>query len=97
MSLAIDVDLVERVLLADGWHFVVDGTFTIDSYEFEHWPPNADHHNDEPLMMHNEGKSGICASGFAFQTLDNENNFVIVAGPLTALLAVEMPPRTGDG
>ncbi len=34
MSLAIDVDNVSAVLLADGWHTVADQSFEIDAYEF---------------------------------------------------------------
>lgn len=34
MSLAIDVDKVTAVLLADGWHRVSDKSFAVDAYEF---------------------------------------------------------------
>jgi len=34
MSLAIDTDRVTAVLLADGWHDVVDKSFNLDAYEF---------------------------------------------------------------
>ena len=34
MSLAIDTDNVARVLLIDGWHGVVDNSFTLDAYEY---------------------------------------------------------------
>jgi hypothetical protein len=34
MSLAIEVDDITHVLLADGWHTVHDASFGIDSYEF---------------------------------------------------------------
>ena len=36
MSLAIDVDRVIQVLLADGWHEVLDDSFDLDAYEFIH-------------------------------------------------------------
>jgi hypothetical protein len=36
MSLAIDVDTVEMVLLADGWHEVAEASFDIDAYEYRH-------------------------------------------------------------
>ena len=36
MSLAIDVDRVEQVLLADGWHQVEGKSFALDAYEFIH-------------------------------------------------------------
>ena len=34
MSLAIDIDKVEAVLLADGWHYVKGKSFGIDTYDF---------------------------------------------------------------
>jgi hypothetical protein len=34
MSLAIEVDDITHVLLADGWHTVHDASFGIGSYEF---------------------------------------------------------------
>jgi hypothetical protein len=34
MSLAIDCDAVEAVLLVDGWHGVVNHSFAIVPYEF---------------------------------------------------------------
>ena len=36
--------------------------------------------------LHGGGQSGVCATGFAFQS-DEEN--MVIAGPLTAILAVE--------
>jgi len=34
MSLAIDIDRVTAVLLADGWHQVEEESFVLDSYEY---------------------------------------------------------------
>jgi hypothetical protein len=34
MSLAIDVDRVAAVLLADGWHTVSNDSFELDAYEY---------------------------------------------------------------
>ena len=36
MSLYVEIDDVKFVLLADGWHEVVDRSFEMDSYEFHH-------------------------------------------------------------
>jgi hypothetical protein len=36
MSLAIDVDIIEKVLLSDGWHKVADASFQADTYEYVH-------------------------------------------------------------
>jgi hypothetical protein len=83
VSLAIDIDNVDAVLLADGWHHVEDGSFVLDSYEYlggvrldyEHcgWP----------------------AIGFSFLEEREENAGAAfkgdkrrVSGPLTAILAV---------
>lgn len=73
MSLAIEVDEVAGVLLADGWHVVDDDSFDLDSYEFLH--------GEVPL--HLGGQSGICATGFAFKEGGD-----VVLGPLTSILAV---------
>ena len=46
MSLAIDVDDITHVLLADGWHEVHDASFGTDSYEFM-WREGTD---DSPML-----------------------------------------------
>jgi len=74
MSLAIDVDEVEAVLLADGWHVVIDDTFDLDAYEFKR----------DTSLVHGGGSNGVCATGFVFE--DDDGQFM--AGPLTAILAV---------
>lgn len=81
MSLAIEVDDVTAVLLADGWHTVANKSFALDSYEYV-W-------GADDQVMHGGGNSAICATGFTFTT---ENGSTMVAGPLTAVLAV----RIGD-
>jgi len=73
MSLAIDVDRVSHVLLSDGWHVVVDNSFSIDAYEFI----------SKQTSVHGGGQSGVCASGFTFKS--HEGNF---AGPLTSIIAI---------
>jgi hypothetical protein len=95
MSLGIDVDKVVRVLLADGWHDVHDNSFTLDSYEYLWWEggsgPRADR---DPMILHGGGRSGVCATGFAFTTLTTPDGAARrvkrrMSGPLTAILAVE--------
>lgn len=105
MSIAIDITRIEAVLLADGWHKVV-GKFDIDSYEYlwsgmgdmsledlEEKNRTRDYkveqHRD-PMIVHGGGESGVCASGFVFETEDGTQ----MAGPLTAVLAVRF--RRGD-
>lgn len=87
MSLAINVDAVSNVLLADGWHEVAFGdddvsSFLIDSYEFT--DPAL------PFPAHGGGDSGICAKGFEFLSprVTDTGSKIFVAGPLSAILAV---------
>lgn len=73
MSLAINTNDVAAVLLADGWHVVLDHSFDLDAYEFV-W---------EDQVVHPGGNSDVCATGFTFQTVGRR-----MFGPLTAILAV---------
>lgn len=88
MSLAIDVDRVTAVLLADGWHHVANQSFTLDSYEYLWYPTNTRRSDFE--ILHGGGQSGVCATGFAFQDTDGQTT----AGPLTAILAVRKDKTT---
>jgi hypothetical protein len=74
MSLAINTHKIRRVLLADGWHNVLEQSFTIDAYEFA----------EDGQTVHSGGQSSVCASGFAFKTETG-----VWSGPLTSVLAVE--------
>ena len=74
MSLAIEVDDVVAVLLADGWHTVYEDSFYLDSYEFL-WGEQ---------VLQGGGQSGICSNGFTFKSADRS----YLSGPLTAILAV---------
>lgn len=80
MSLYINAEQVTSVLLNDGWHEVKSGSFYLDSYEF------AEDHTAGGLLLHGGGNSGVCATGFSFDTA--ASNFRI-AGPLTAIHAVK--------
>ncbi|MGD9701985.1 MAG: hypothetical protein AB7Q42_04435 [Acidimicrobiia bacterium] len=91
MSLAIDVDTVSAVLLADGWHDVHDASFSLDSYEFV-WSGKSgvtvaqtekSNPDRDPILVHGGGQSGICATGFAMNTGRGW-----MYGPLTSVLAV---------
>lgn len=85
MSLAIDVDRVHRVLLADGWHTVDDWSFTLDAYEYL-WYANGP--GRDPIVLHGGGQVGVCATGFCFT--DEEGGRI--SGPLTAILAIREAP-----
>ncbi len=86
MSLAIDVDDVTAVLLADGWHQVADASFTLDSYEYL-WAAGGP--QDDPMILHGGGRNGICAIGFDFE----EKGSGRIAGPLSSILAVRYAGR----
>ncbi len=82
MSLYIDVDVVEQVLLIDGWHVVTEKSFAMDSYEF-HWGK---------IVTLGGGQSGICATGFEFWEKDADGTDHLIAGPMTSVLAVRHRP-----
>ena len=84
MSLAIDPNLVTAVLLASGRYEVQPGTFELDSYEFVEPHSNPDRNGH---ILHGGGNSGVCATGFDFLVSPNGPR---MAGPLTAILAVEI-------
>ena len=75
MSLAIDCDAVEAVLLADGWHGVVNHSFAIVAYEFV-W-------QGEVVLGVGQIK-GLPANGAQWV----EENGDTVTCPLTAVLAI---------
>ncbi len=86
MSLAIDVDKVTRILLADGWHDVTDSSFYLDAYEFgqviddprECSGTRFDSYEIPPVP------------GFGCTAYNRESRHVHLAGPLASILAVEM-------
>lgn len=95
MSLAIDIDEVTAVLLADGWHDVAERSFVLDAYEFVYGDDNT---------VHGGGNSGICPTGFSFlEDLDqnagaaHKGDKVTVSGPLTAIVAVQETRKGGGG
>ena len=94
MSLAIEVDDITQVLLADGWHTVDEASFGIDSYEFI-WREGMD---DNPMLAGGQEKhiaaaghrgstsrEHIAAAGFRFTESDH-----VLCGPLTSVLAVKV-------
>ncbi|PZS22128.1 MAG: hypothetical protein DLM60_05005 [Pseudonocardiales bacterium] len=85
--MAIDVDEVTAVLLADGWYDVANESFNVDSFEFvwHHPGPQLDQFEREFEVLHSRGTNGVCATGFEFTTTEG----TAIAGPLTAILAVK--------
>ena len=97
MSLAIEVDDITQVLLADGWHTVDDASFGIDSFEFM-WREGM---GDSPSLGGGQEKQiaaaghrgstareHIAAAGFSFTEGDH-----VVCGPLTSVLAVKVKAK----
>jgi hypothetical protein len=96
MSLAIDVDNITHVLLADGWHDVHDASFGTDTYEFV----GSEGTGDSPMLGGGQEKhipaaghrgsttrEHIAAAGFSFTEDDH-----ILCGPLTSVLAIRLAP-----
>ena len=94
MSLKIDEQKVTAVLLADGWHEVVESTFVIDAYEFV--DASQVDNKGLPATTFFGGQSPlICTAGFEFTSRrykdDNNDPYEIevIAGALTSVLAVK--------
>lgn len=84
MSLAINVNRVKEVLLADGWHKVSLDSFGLDAYEYV--DTEEGQKPDVSNILHGGGQSNVCATGFCFLEEDTD---LIIAGPLTAILAIK--------
>jgi hypothetical protein len=84
VSLNIDVDNVDAVLLADGWHAVHAKTFDLDAYEY--------HYGGHVVFYGGQVKL-VPSTGFAFKERLEDGRVVTTYGPLTAILAV----RQGGG
>ena len=85
MSLAINVDRVEAVLLADGWHEVSlneqnVSSFTLDAYDFIRRVEGKD-----PIVL----LSGVSMAGVPSTGVSWLEKGVRVSCPLTAVLAVK--------
>ena len=84
MSLAIEVDDVVEVMMHDGWHPVVDGSFEIDSYEFLH---------ADMVRVGGGSVEGISATGARWK----EPSGVWVACPFPQILAVKYKQKKEEG
>jgi hypothetical protein len=76
VSLPIDIDRVEAVLLSDGWHHVLHQTFDLGEYEFVH----ATEAGVSTLY-----KGGV---GFGFTEKDSSGELHRFSAPVSSLLAV---------
>jgi len=84
MSLAIDVDRVTHVLLADGWHEVTDGSFTVAPYEFGQ-TVSTETDGRKFVVLYGAENVGIQPVGFAFTEARTGS---LMSGPLTSVFAV---------
>jgi hypothetical protein len=103
MSLAIDVNTVTHVLLADGWHTVAERSFLLRSYEY-YWSgeegvtvaeldEREGHRKHDPIVLPGGGQSGVTSTGFSFR--DQESGSLVL-GPLTSVVAVMAGNRTSS-
>ncbi|HXV86887.1 MAG TPA: hypothetical protein VD793_09320 [Gemmatimonadales bacterium] len=77
MGLAIDVTKVRSVLLADGWHRVVEQSFVIDAYDYV-----------QAGGTRSGGNGSAPPAGYRFK----DDAGYILAGPLAAVLASQTAP-----
>ena len=77
MTLGIQLDEIKHVLLADRWHEVEEASFALDTYEFM---------EGGQAVARGDGQL-ITVVGFMFR----EPGGQIVAGPLSSILAVQLP------
>jgi hypothetical protein len=95
MSLQIDITKIMAVLLSDGWHHVINGTFDLDAYELGVFAMALDDMCRKRVWeyepTHRGGESGVCATGFTFKTYAPEGfgngGVVTMTGPMTSILA----------
>lgn len=84
MSLAIEIDKIDAVLLTDGtWYSVEVGTFTIDTYEFIAWPSQTARDWGDPETVQPGGHGGITPVGFRFCS---DKGWI--KGPLSSVMAI---------
>ncbi|HEV3091291.1 MAG TPA: hypothetical protein VGX91_07615 [Candidatus Cybelea sp.] len=91
MSLAIDIDLVTDVLLADGWHHVENDSFEIDAYEFLQTWFNEVEKSQSRLLGGQEAL--VPSRGFFFSELHGGED-VATYGPITSIIALRARQRT---
>lgn len=95
MSIWINVDLVEAVLLQDGWHEIRGKGMGLDAYEFIWWGDASvdwteareyrrTHKDGDPHVLLGGGREPLIpATGFYFTCRCGR-----LAGPLTSIMAV---------
>ena len=84
MSLSIDIDRVEAVLLADGWHHVFPRTFDLGAFEFVHAT------EDKASSLYEGG------TGFRFSEQDGSGEIHRYTGPISSVLAVRYTRQSDE-
>lgn len=79
MSLAIDIDEVSEVLLADGWHTVLDDSFYVDAYEMI---------GDQGDTFRDVRIDYSGGNGFAFKEPQKGGGTTYTYGPISSIIAV---------
>ena len=77
MSLEIRIHQIESVLLADGWHTVMDQSFNTDSYEFI---------EGDRTILGGGSVEGLPSTGATWK----ESGGKVLCCPLTSVLAFKM-------
>lgn len=95
MSIAMDIDDVERVLIAGTWYKVLDDSFGMDSYEYI----EGRQEGRNPIVLLAGGEDPLIpATGFYFKTGPCDLNDPIevtywMCGPMTSIQAVRYGTR----
>jgi hypothetical protein len=88
MSLAINVDRVTAVLLADGWHRVYGKSFDVDAYEFI--AGKCDSRGDAVVVLAGGQCEGVASAGAIWEERGARAELLWVACPLTSILAMKV-------
>jgi hypothetical protein len=80
MSLAINPELITKILLADGWHEVEPNSLIIDAYEYV---------EDGVFLFGGSSTNSLTDTGASWREKDGTR----VDCPMTAILAVRTRPK----
>tara|TARA_Y100000310_G_C20148947_1_gene563768 strand:- start:98 stop:415 length:318 start_codon:yes stop_codon:yes gene_type:complete len=99
MSLEIDIQEVEEILLMGGWYTIEKGSFSVGAYEFVSWDEAtredkvhelggvATRLADNPLILLRSGEvRGVPSMGFECRFAGEQT---YTCGPLTSILALK--------
>lgn len=91
MSLLIDVDHVTAVLLADGWHTVLDQSFELDAYEYVRGMEMKDTLWPTGVRLGGGAEPLVPATGAVWEEETGR-----ICCPITAILAVRVNRPSGS-